>query len=340
MSKTIKWSFSTERCVRRCQRQYFLQHVAAWHNARDPVRREAFLLKQVKTLALWQGALVHRGIERFVVPALQQRRKIDWDAAIAGTQAMAELQLEFSKARRYREKGMSKAQAGDEYCALAGHETDAGVSAEEYQEVLHTVEQSLCNLAGMTELLEEIQRAGQYWSELPLYVEYDIARIEVHIDLLYFRAFGQPTIIDWKVSESMGGSDADLQTALYAWAICRHPKWRVEWPEDCELLEVQLLTQDVVRHRATQETFERLENRIYRSVNRIRSLRLGRNCDLADLDDYDFAGNPNSCSYCPQGELCRRLAASNGLETPRADAEKTRRAKKDRNHADAYPQLF
>ena len=235
---------------------------------------------------------------------------------------------------------MSKAKAGDDYCALTGHETDAGVSAEEYEGVLCIVERSFRNLAAMTELLEEIQRAGQWWAELPLYVEYDIARIEVHIDLLYFRGFGQPTIIDWKVSESMGGSDADLQTALYAWAMCRHPKWRVERPEDCELTEVQLLTQDVVRHRATAETFDRLENRIYRSVNMIQSTRLGRKYDLADLDDYDFAGNPNSCSYCPQGDLCRALAANNGTGMPGVEAQTTRSTKKDRNRVEACPQLF
>lgn len=340
MSETIKWSFSTDRCVRRCQRQYFLQHVAAWHNARDPVRREAFLLKQVKTQDLWQGSLVHRGIELFVVPALRQRRSIDWNAAITGTQAMAERQLAFSQARRYRERGMSKAKAGDDYCALARHETEAGVSTDEYHRVLQTVERSFRNLAGMAELLEEIQRADQHWAELPLYVDYDIARIEVHLDLLYFRSFGQPTIIDWKVSESMGGSDADLQTALYAWAMCRHPKWRVEQPEDCELVEVQLLTQNVVRHRATQEVFDRLENRIYRSVNMVQSLRLARKYDLADLEDYDFAGNPNSCSYCPQGELCRTLAANNGSGMPPAEAKTARSAQKDRNHVQAHPQLF
>jgi hypothetical protein len=340
VSETIKWSFSTDRCVRRCQRQYFLQHVAAWHNARDPIRREAFLLKQVKTLDLWQGSLVHLGIELYVVPALQEHRRIDWDAAIAATQAMVDRQFAFSKARRYREKGMSKKKAGDDYCALAGHETEAGVSADEYHRVLQTVEQSFRNLAGMTELLEEIQRAERHWQELVLHLEYDIARIEVRLDLLYFRAFGQPTIVDWKVSESMGGSDTDLQTALYAWAICQHPKWRVDHPEECELVEVQLLTQDVVRHRATQEIFDRLENRIYRSVNMIQSLRLGRKYDLADLEDYDFAGNPNSCSYCPQGELCRTLAANNGSAMPQAETEAARSAKKDRNHVEAHPQLF
>jgi hypothetical protein len=103
MSESFKWSFSADRCLRRCQRQFFLQHVAAWHNTRDPVRREAFLLKQVKTLELWQGSLVHRGIELYVVPQLQQNTRVDWKQVMQQTIAMAGRQFVFSAARRYRE---------------------------------------------------------------------------------------------------------------------------------------------------------------------------------------------------------------------------------------------
>ena len=52
---SIKWSFSADRCFRRCERQFFFRDIAAWHNARDPMRREAFVLKQLKTLELWHG---------------------------------------------------------------------------------------------------------------------------------------------------------------------------------------------------------------------------------------------------------------------------------------------
>jgi hypothetical protein len=341
MSETISWSFSTDRCVRRCQRQYFLQHVAAWHNSRDPIRREAFLLKQVKTLDLWQGSVVHRGIELFVVPAFREHCPVDWDRAITGTLAMAERQFAFSAARRYREPGMSKSKAGDDYCALVEHEGDTGVSAVRYQRVLAMIEASLRNLSRMAELLAEIGRADRWWSELDLSVDYDIARINVRMDLLFFRGFGKPTIVDWKVSESLGGSDADLQTALYAWAMCRHPKWRVERATDCELIEVQLLTQDVIRHRPTEETFDRLENRIYRSVDMIQALQQGRAFDLADIEDYDLAGNPNSCTYCPQRKLCQQLALRE-RSSPLGTEQKVGRSRtsKKRSHADACPQLF
>jgi hypothetical protein len=212
-------------CLRRCQRQFFLQHVVAWHNTRDPVRREAFLLKQVKTLELWQGSLVHRGIELYVVPQLQQNTGVDWNQVVQQTITMARRQFVFSAERRYREAGMSKTRAGDDYCALRGHETEEGVSTADFDAVVQVVRRSLTNLSEMTELWTEMRGRGKYWAELGVRVNYDAAHIEAHIDLLFFRGYGKPTIIDWKISESIGGGDADLQTALYAWALCQHPKW-------------------------------------------------------------------------------------------------------------------
>lgn len=338
MSDTIKWSFSADRCMRRCQRQYFLQQVAAWHNARDPVRKESFLLKQVKTLELWTGSLVHRGIELYVVPALQTRRPIDWQRATAETSAMARRQFEFSKARRYREEKIVKGKAGDDYCALLGHETEDGVPPAELERVLGTVERAFLHFSEMGELLAEISGRDRYWPELEVRLAYDAARIEVRIDLLFFRDYGKPTIVDWKVSESLGASDADLQTALYGWALCQHPSWVVTKAEDCELLEVQLLTKTVMRHRATQETFDRLEDRIYRSVSTIKSLRGSEKYDLADLENYDFAENPNSCVFCSHRLLCRQLAAEGATKTgvePEAG-----RPRKEKRHVASHAQLF
>ena len=339
MSDTIKWSFSADRCARRCQRLYFLQHVAAWHNARDPIRREGFLLKQVKTLELWTGSLVHRGIELFVVPSFQTNRPVDWQKAIDETLVMASRQFEFSKARRYREEKMSKAKAGDDYCALLGHETDKGVSPSEFARVQVTIERAFRNFSEMEGLLAEISGRGRYWPELEVRLAYDAARIEVRIDLLFFREYGKSTIVDWKVSESLGASDADLQTALYGWALCQHPSWGVTKAEDCELLEVQLLTKTVMRHRATQETFDRLENRIYRSVNTIKSLRGSEKYDLADLENYDFAENPNSCVFCSHRSLCRQLVAEDTKKTATASASGPG-MKEDRAYVASHSELF
>ena len=71
---SLDWSFSAERCFRRCQMQFWFREIAAWHNGKDPLRRESFVLKQLKTLDQWHGLLVHRSIEKLVVPLLSEAR--------------------------------------------------------------------------------------------------------------------------------------------------------------------------------------------------------------------------------------------------------------------------
>lgn len=342
MSETIKWSFSADRCFRQCQRHYFLSHVAAYHSAKDPIRREAFLRKQVKTLELWQGTLVHAGIEKFVAPYWQLKTAVDWRGAIEQTQALAKRQLTFSVERRYRDAGMTKTSAGDEYCALSGHETGSGVSDAEFQSVLEAIETSLRNLSQMTELLSEIDnRTGAIWCEHPIYLKYDAARLEVHLDLMFFRDYGNPTIIDWKVSDSMGGSDANLQTGLYAWAMCQHYEWEVDGPEACELVEVQLLTNDIRRHQFGPDTFDRIENRIYRSVDAIQSLRLGRKYAIGDIEEFAFAHNPNNCALCSQQALCKQIVEQQKDSGFGVATDKTqKRRRKERTHEQTQPQLF
>jgi hypothetical protein len=312
---------------------------AAWHTTRDPVRKEAFLLKQVKTLELWQGGLVHRAIELNVVPALQDNRAVNWNEVEKEAIRMAERQFEFSAKRRYREPGMTKKSAGDDYCALVGHEPGMCVSGDDYERVIETVRQALSNLASMDSLWKLLHGRGKYWAELEVRVDYDIAHIEAHLDLLFFRGFKKPTIVDWKISESQGGGDADLQTALYAWTLCQHPRWAVPRAEDCELLEVQLLHKTMITHRADQATFDRLENRIYQSVDGLRAMGFAQKYDLANLIHYDFAENPNNCAFCPVRALCQKLALESNSPMPEQSARSGRSRKESANEP-AYVELF
>jgi hypothetical protein len=40
----------------------------ASHNAKDPMRREMFILKQLKHLPVWRGILVHESLSNYFVP--------------------------------------------------------------------------------------------------------------------------------------------------------------------------------------------------------------------------------------------------------------------------------
>ena len=75
---SFQWSFSTDKLFRRCQRQFFFREIAAHHTLKEAWRREAFVLKQLKTLEVWRGTVIHEGIQKYVVPALKNGQALDW----------------------------------------------------------------------------------------------------------------------------------------------------------------------------------------------------------------------------------------------------------------------
>lgn len=308
----MRWSFSTARAFTRCPRQYYYGQIAAYHSPKtDPLRREAFLLKQRKSLPLWRGNLVHDAIEQLVVPAWQDRTPPDWERIITGMRLSAERQLRFSAGRRYREPGMTKSKAGHEYCALVGHDPGETLSDSEVGAALGTAERALRNLAAMTDLHAEITAHLPLFAELRVPVTYDGVSINSKIDLLYFRRYGQPTIVEWKTYEGTVG-DSELQGALYAWALQNHPKWRVAQPEAVQVLEVQLLKSVVITHEVSPDSLVALEDKIYRSVCDIRAVAGNSKYTNVDIADFPITSNANNCAFCPFKSLCSdRLRAAN-----------------------------
>jgi CRISPR/Cas system-associated exonuclease Cas4 (RecB family) len=302
----LSWSFSSERTFRRCQRAFFFKDIAAHYSGQDPLRREAFILKQLKSLDLWRGTIVHTAIQNHVVPCLQNRRPIDWGQIIEQAKALARKQYSFSKHRRFREEGLSKSSVGDIYCALSFHDQPDGTTDDQVRAAIAGVETAVRNLSQMDDLLKEIQGRQKYFCELSVPVKYHDVNIRGQIDLMYFRGYNQPTVIDWKCYDSTSGSDANLQTALYAWLLCKHPKWTVTDPSSIELIEVRLgRDPGVVKHTFDTARFEELEDRIFQSVEEIRALCNDGSYAEENLADYAFAANPNSCAYCPFRKLCQ-----------------------------------
>ena len=262
------------------------------------------MLKQLKTIELWRGNVVHRGIEKLVVPALESNQAVDWNSVADQTVEMARRQLAFSAAHKYRQKGLSKTAAGDDYCALAVHETGNEVTDEEFTAVENTIRTAFTNLAGLAEFWAGVRGIRRFFSEPPVFAEYEGVRVEGHIDLMFFRGAGRPTIIDWKLYEGTGGSDAAYQTAMYAWLLCRMPAWRVSNPADVELLEVRLLDSQMIRHRCDAETLDTLEDKIYRGIHDIQALTGGLGFGDVSIDDFAYANSPGTCALCPFRPMC------------------------------------
>jgi hypothetical protein len=79
--------------------------------------------------------------------------------------------------------------------------------------------------------------------------------------------------------------------------------------QDVELLEVQLLTPAAFSHKCDEEVAVELENRIFRSIDEIRSLCGDGNYKTLDRADFALARNPNTCFFCPFRKPCAESLA-------------------------------
>lgn len=306
---SFRWSFSTDKLFRRCQRQFFFREIAAHHSQKEPWRREAFVLKQLKTLELWRGSVIHEGIQHYVVPALRKGDALNWRLLTDQTIERAKAQLAFSEQKRYREPGISKTKH-ENFCALVPHETGAGVSGGEFEAVCNDIRTAFQRLEAMPHIWQPLLGRKDCKAEKQIWVEFDDVKIMVQIDLLFARSHGHPTIIDWKSYELGGDTDARLQTAMYGWALWKSKLFDdLHNPENIELLECQVQDGVVIRHECSLEVFDELEDYLYRSLHRIFSLCRSKKLTEARLQDFAFTDNPNNREHCSFRQLCIERAS-------------------------------
>ena len=307
----MKWSYSSHSKMRRCQRQFAFSQLIANPLAKDPERHEAYMLKQLKQLSTWQGSVVHEVLSTVFLGDIVNHRQIDSAKLAAAAQDLARSQYAFSAARRYREPGLTKKTAGDDYCALYAHEYDQPISPEALAEVQKNLALCFEHLASQNEFLATLAAGHGHRVEQTLFFRLAGATITAKPDLLFFTADQQPIVVDWKVGESET-SDYSRQLLVYALAIERCGYWSTVRAETTRLYEVNLLKNQIYQHALTTNRLDEAEDFIYRSVVEMEALVGADTSQGFDLDELEVAEHPTTCSYCPFRPLCLRHLEQTG----------------------------
>jgi PD-(D/E)XK nuclease superfamily protein len=307
----MKWSYSAHTALRRCQRAYAFGHVIASHNARDQLRSEAYILKQLQHLSAWQGSLVHRVLATHFLAALRAKRPFNPAALASAAQDLAKRQFAFSEAKRYRTPGQTKQAAADEYCALFEHEYGLEISPASMPKVYATIDRCFEHLAGQREFLARLYASSGHLSEQTLNFTLNGASVTATLDLVCIGADRQPIVVDWKIAESET-SDYSRQLLVYALAVARCGRWPGVRAEAIQLFEANLLKNQIRSHPVSIQHLEEAEDFIYRSlVERNVLIGTGRFDDL-DLCEFEVAERPGTCLHCNFGSLCVQQFADTG----------------------------
>jgi hypothetical protein len=285
----MKWSISAHNAFRRCQRQYYFAHVLAHPNAqKNPIRKEAYILKQLQTPQKWQGSLVEKGIEYYVLPVIKNKQSIELHRILNQILDLGRRQFAFSKAKSYRDPKIKKSSSNGEFCALSEHEYEENRDSIQIEEIFSNATQCIKNLMIKEELLNMLYKSTNFEIQKPLQFKQDEIIVEAYIDLFLYKN-DKPIIIDWKVTESEA-TDNSRQMLVYSLAVQK--KFKVI----PEIYEVNLLKGEVTDYNFTLADMEDAEDFIFKSSQDIRI--------LSDIEDFDFANKPATCIYCNFKKLC------------------------------------
>lgn len=307
----MTWSHSSAKQFRQCQREWYYKHCLANSRARDPLRREAYLLSKLNTLSAWRGKLVDHVISTYVLQQVRREPSASLDGVLRRARELFELQVAFARANRLRESGMTQVKAGEAYAAWQAIDYNEPLAESDLVSAWNDVELALKTFYAMDDLWSRI-RAGTYFvAQRALQFSVLGHNIRAVPDLIVFYKDAAPLIVDWKV-HSFGQRDAREQLALYALAlVCAKPhsdfpvpkdRWK---PQDITVIEAQLLTNVTRQFTFEYGDFAELEAKVLFSANEI-ALAVGSG-DMnyePTTEDFALTNDPKRCQRCVYRRLC------------------------------------
>ena len=298
LKNELAWSQSRDDTLKTCPRHYYFQYYGSWGGweATAPERtRQLYVLKQLKTRAMWGGERVHLCIER----SLNNLRR---GITVLSPDKIAEVTLAQMR-DDYRSSAQGNYWKKPKSSALFEHEYGVPVPREQWQKTADDVRTCLHTFY-TSDLFAELRAVPRdAWlqvEELDKFALDDI-RIWAKTDCS-FRQGAHVRIYDWKTGRSLAEANT-LQLVCYS--LHAHEKWGTAI-ENVLPAEFYLLVNRIQEYQVRAGDVEAARAYIRGSVADMRSLLadVGRNEPLAE-SAFEKVANERSCLRCNFVGPCR-----------------------------------
>ena len=306
----MRWSYSASRSFRRCQRQWFFKNVMASATARDPSRRQAYLLGKLQSISAWRGSIVDKVISETLITNLNRGISINLSKAINCARRLFDRQLAYARHHPITDLSLQVSKEGDDFAVFHVMEYEGKLPEHEIDRAWCEVEKALSNLFSLDDIKHILKSSNRIISQRSLqFALMTDATVVAYPDVIVFRDNAPPAIIDWKV-HTFGTHDAWLQLAIYAIALscCKpHKDFPVGFkvrPEEIMLYEVQLLTNVVREHLLHEEQIMEAEEYMLSSAYEIACLTEGKKCAALSVEDFRVTMYAETCQRCNFRAIC------------------------------------
>lgn len=305
----MQWSFSTSRLFMKCQRQWYYKQFVAHHSAKDPIRREAYILSKLKTLYAWRGDLVDKVLSEILVPSLNRGNLLGADYLTQQADRLFRRQLTYAKEHHVRDDGFRATAAGDSFAAFSDVEYGVALCDADIDRMWDDIACAIQNVYSTDGVIDVLEAGDYRVAQRALSFKHSDVSVRAVPDLIIFSDNNAPVIIDWKV-HTFGTTDYRLQLALYALALltCAPHKdfpqlsrWNVT---DVTLYEVQLLTGQLRKYELSHDDVDELDSYIASTATQMLLASAGGARRVMEPSEYPTTRNPGNCSRCNFRKLC------------------------------------
>ena len=306
----MHWSYSASRSFRRCQRQWFFKNVMASATAKDPSRRQAYLLGKLQSISAWRGSIVDKVISETLIPNLNRGISINLSKAINCARQVFDRQLAYARNHPITDLNLQVSKEGDNFAVFHVMEYEGKLPEHEIDRAWYEVEKALSNLFSLDGIKHILKSSNRIISQRSLQFELmDNVHVRATPDAIVFSDDAAPAVIDWKV-HTFGTHDAWLQLAIYAIALSRcnphsdFPNGFKTHPQEIALYEAQLLTKTVRKHLIAKDQIIDAEEYMLSSAYEIACLTEGKKYIELDIKDFKVAWYADTCQRCAFQAIC------------------------------------
>lgn len=297
----LTWSVSRANLFRECERAYYYNYYGAWGGWKESApdsTRLLYRLKNITTMPMWAGSIVHD-----VIAEALRRFSFKHTPIRAG-----ELQAE---ARRKLRKGWSDA-VGRKWVQTPKttnlHELYYGngksLPREQTDRIKAKIYDCLKSFAESAILKEILSIPFINWKpvdKLDSFLVEDSLKIWCAVDFAFIDPSGTLRILDWKT----GGEQADgMKTQLACYALYAASEWHM--PFDAQRVGAVFLGEGarVAEYALEPADLVEAKNAILTSAAEMRARLVDVPGNVAVEEDFHPCGNERRCRRCNFLEVC------------------------------------
>ena len=300
LQNEFSWSLSRDGIFNACLRRYYYHYYGSWNGWRydaPPDVKELYLMKNLQTMPMWTGAVVHHVVQE-AVKGLSAGRPVPPEVAVATLTERMQRDWQDSASGRYRSRP-------NRMCGLAEHYYGLSVPAESLHEAMVVAEGCIRRLYGARSYQTMLELGPVSIVECEELNTVSISGFKVWVspDVIMRDSQDQLLIVDWKTGVSTQKQETVRQLAVYGIYALRtygaSTEQLVGVEENLRLGEDHVYT---LKERPLEEARQYIEG----SIERMGRLLHDRERNIALIRDFPTTDHLAACLDCRFRQACDR----------------------------------